>query len=75
VITEGGGKTLMPGLIDAHWHSLMAAMPLSSLMPAGTDCLKLRAGAEAGGALMLGFTIIRDCGRRLPGTEPNHIRG
>src|SRR5690606_20756198 len=23
-IIDGGGRTLMPGLIDAHWHSMMA---------------------------------------------------
>ena len=62
VIIEGGGKTLMPGLIDAHWHSLMAAMPLSTLMTAGTDYLNLRAGTEAGETLMRGFTTIRDLG-------------
>src|SRR5215813_7135616 len=23
VIIDGGGRTLMPGLIDAHWHAMM----------------------------------------------------
>ena len=23
-----GGRTLMPGLIDAHWHAMLAAVPL-----------------------------------------------
>ena len=23
-IIEGGGRTLMPGLIDAHWHAMLA---------------------------------------------------
>src|SRR6516165_5029611 len=23
VLIDGGGRTLMPGLIDAHWHAMM----------------------------------------------------
>ena len=29
---DGGGRTLMPGLIDAHWHSLFSSMPLAKLL-------------------------------------------
>jgi imidazolonepropionase-like amidohydrolase len=28
---DGGGRTLMPGLIDAHYHSMMAALPVSDV--------------------------------------------
>ena len=24
-VIDAGGRTLMPGLIDAHWHTMMAA--------------------------------------------------
>ncbi|MGH7059120.1 MAG: hypothetical protein ACREFH_01935, partial [Stellaceae bacterium] len=27
-LIDGGGRVLMPGLIDAHWHSIFAALPL-----------------------------------------------
>ena len=33
-VIDGGGKTLMPGLIDAHWHSMLAAMGTSQFMAA-----------------------------------------
>ncbi len=62
VIIDGGGKTLMPGLIDAHWHVLMAAVPMNVVMTAGTDYLNLLAGAQAGETLMRGFTTVRDLG-------------
>jgi imidazolonepropionase-like amidohydrolase len=25
-VFDGGGRVLMPGLIDAHWHATFAAM-------------------------------------------------
>jgi imidazolonepropionase-like amidohydrolase len=28
-IIDGGGRTLMPGLIDNHWHAMMAAMGIN----------------------------------------------
>lgn len=61
-LIEGNGHTLMPGLIDAHWHCIMAATPLNVLMTADIGYLDLLAGAEAGKTLMRGFTTIRDCG-------------
>ena len=27
VLINGGGRTLMPGLIDAHWHAMLATTP------------------------------------------------
>ena len=27
-VIDCGGRVLMPGLIDAHWHSIFAALPL-----------------------------------------------
>ena len=27
-IIDGGGRTLMPGLIDAHWHAMLAPLPM-----------------------------------------------
>jgi imidazolonepropionase-like amidohydrolase len=61
-LINGNGHTLMPGLIDAHWHSLMAATPLNALMTTDMGYLNLLAGAEAGKTLMRGFTTVRDLG-------------
>lgn len=59
-VIDGGGRTLMPGLIDAHWHSIMAAMPMMDMMTADVGYINLSAAHEAGKTLMRGFTSIRD---------------
>ena len=57
----GGGRTLMPGLIDAHAHLYLNLEPKVLLDPA-TSKEKLDQTAQASGqaALMSGFTTIRD---------------
>jgi imidazolonepropionase-like amidohydrolase len=59
-IIEGRGRTLMPGLIDAHWHTTMAAVPLQTLLLAPFGYTMIAAGREAGATLMRGFTSVRD---------------
>ena len=61
-IIEGGGRVLMPGLIDAHWHAFMAATPQALLTVAEPAYLQLLAAHEAEATLMRGFTTIRDLG-------------
>jgi imidazolonepropionase-like amidohydrolase len=57
-----GGRVIMPGLIDAHWHTIFAALPLSALFTADIGYIFLAAGAEAERTLMRGFTTVRDLG-------------
>jgi imidazolonepropionase-like amidohydrolase len=59
---EGGGRTLMPGLIDAHWHAFMASTPQMVLMTADPSYLLLLAARQAEATLMRGFTAVRDLG-------------
>ncbi|HWK52047.1 MAG TPA: amidohydrolase family protein, partial [Steroidobacter sp.] len=59
-IVRGEGRTLMPRLIDAHWHAAMAALPLPMLMTADIGYINLVAGKTAGETLMRGFTSVRD---------------
>jgi imidazolonepropionase-like amidohydrolase len=60
-IIDGGGRTLMPGLIDAHWHAaLIRVTPAQSLGDVGYSTLI--AGDEATDTLMRGFTTVRDLG-------------
>ncbi len=60
-IVNGGGRTLMPGLIDNHWHAaLIRVTPAESLGDVGYSTLL--AGAEATDTLMRGFTTVRDVG-------------
>ncbi len=57
---DGGGRTVMPGLIDAHWHAMLAPLPMLELMTADIGFINLAAAAEAERTLMRGFTSIRD---------------
>lgn len=45
-----GGRVIMPGLIDAHWYSLFAALPLSSLMTGDVGYIHLAAAATMNAA-------------------------
>ena len=59
-LVDCGGRVLMPGLIDAHWHAMMAALPLNVLMTADVGYINLVAAEEAKRTLMRGFTSVRD---------------
>jgi imidazolonepropionase-like amidohydrolase len=52
----------MPGLIDAHWHTIFAALPIAALFAADLGYIFLAASAEAKRTLMRGFTTVRDLG-------------
>ena len=57
---DGGGRTLMPGLIDAHAHPTFNTTPLAFAASADPNYLQIRSAVQAGGLLMDGFTSIRD---------------
>lgn len=57
-----GGRVIMPGMIDAHWHAMFAGLPLPVLMQGDSGFITLAAAAEAERTLMRGFTTIRDLG-------------
>ena len=57
----GNGRVLMPGLIDAHWHAMLArTTPAQAFGDVGFN--NLVAGDEATDTLMRGFTTVRDVG-------------
>jgi imidazolonepropionase-like amidohydrolase len=58
----GNGRTLMPGMIDAHAHIMMAAIPMQVAMTADIGYINLVAAKGAERTLMRGFTSIRDMG-------------
>jgi len=62
VLIDGGGRTLMPGLIDMHWHTMLVRPPVAQFLTADVGYLNLIAGAEATDTLMRGFTTVRDMG-------------
>lgn len=60
-IVNANGRTLMPGLIDAHWHAMLAPTTVAeSFGDVGFN--NLVAGDEATDTLMRGFTTVRDVG-------------
>ena len=61
-VIAGGGRVLMPGLIDAHWHTMLVRpTPVAAIM-GDVGFINLMAGAEATDTLMRGFTTVRDMG-------------
>jgi len=61
---QGGGRTLMPGLIDNHVHLFMSASSQAEMLdPAATfETLEAKAANEARLMLLRGFTAARDVG-------------
>ncbi|HEU4651347.1 MAG TPA: amidohydrolase family protein [Croceibacterium sp.] len=61
-VIDGGGRTLMPGLIDNHWHMMFIRPTPAVMLSSPEGYLNFLAGAEANATLMRGFTTVRDVG-------------
>jgi len=61
-VIDGAGRTLMPGLIDAHWHTMLIRPSPEQAIFGDLGFTNLLAGAEARATLMRGFTSVRDLG-------------
>jgi imidazolonepropionase-like amidohydrolase len=61
------GKTLMPGLVDAHVHVIAAMVDLAANAAQPSSLATLRAARVMNGMLMRGFTTVRDLGGAEPG--------
>ena len=59
-VIDGGGRIVMPGMIDAHVHLMMSSLPLTTLMTADIGYITILAAEEANRTLMRGFTSVRD---------------
>jgi imidazolonepropionase-like amidohydrolase len=62
VIVTGGGRTLMPGLIDMHWHTMLVRPTPAQLLTWDIGYGNLVAADEAKDTLLRGFTTVRDLG-------------
>jgi imidazolonepropionase-like amidohydrolase len=60
--STAAGRVLMPGLIDAHWHTTFVAVSAEVALTADPGYLHLMAGREAQRTLLRGFTSVRDAG-------------
>jgi imidazolonepropionase-like amidohydrolase len=59
---DGKGRTLIPGLIDMHWHSAYSSIPMQKGLTLD-HAYHLLIGAKANErALLRGFTTVRDVG-------------
>lgn len=58
----GGGRTLMPGLIDAHTHLMMATLPAAVMLTSDIGFINVAAVKAAHDMLQRGFTSVRDLG-------------
>ena len=61
-VIAGNGRVLMPGLIDAHWHTMLVANPGPGDFQHDATYMAVVAVPEATRALMRGFTSVRDVG-------------
>jgi imidazolonepropionase-like amidohydrolase len=58
----GGGRTLMPGMIDAHTHIMFSTVPQLAVLTSDIGFINVAAVKAANDTLMRGFTTIRDMG-------------
>lgn len=61
-VIAGGGRTLMPGLIDAHWHAMLIRLSPAQAIGGDVGYNNIVAADEATDTLMRGFTTVRDVG-------------
>ncbi len=59
---DGGGRTLMPGLIDAHVHMMFNSLPQIAILTSDIEFVTLASGKAATDMLMRGYTSVRDLG-------------
>lgn len=61
-VIAGGGRVLMPGLSDIHWHAMLVRPTPNQMISNDIGYTTLLASAEARATLMRGFTTVRDMG-------------
>ncbi len=61
-VIQGGGRVLMPGLVDAHAHVSLCSIPVTAALTADPGYLAVHGGLAATETLLRGFTTVRDAG-------------
>jgi imidazolonepropionase-like amidohydrolase len=61
-VINGGGRTLMPGMIDVHWHSVLSNISVAEFMNADIGDITIAGLLGNEQVLMRGFTTVRDIG-------------
>ena len=61
-VFDAGGRTVMPGLIDAHVHATITTMDLAAMARRPLTRMAIEAKASLERMLRRGFTTVRDAG-------------
>ncbi|MCB1971178.1 MAG: amidohydrolase family protein [Geminicoccaceae bacterium] len=61
-VVDGGGRTLMPGLIDSHVHVVLSEVSIPKLEAMPLTLMTAKAMASMRGMIDRGFTSVRDTG-------------
>lgn len=61
-VIDGDGRTLMPGLIDAHVHAVVGRVSFLDLEGLPLTLMTVEAAQALKAMLDRGFTTVRDCG-------------
>ena len=61
-VIDGTGRTVIPGLIDAHWHAAFTEISPAAMMSGDPGYLYAKAVVSARNTLQRGFTTVRDLG-------------
>ncbi len=61
-VIDGGGRTLMPGLIDCHVHVYLSEVNIRNLEHVPLTLMTARAAPLMRGMIDRGFTTVRDTG-------------
>ena len=68
-VIDAKGRTLMPGLIDAHTHIMFVTLSQTAMLVADVGFINVAAVKAAEDMLMRGFTSVRDMGGPIFGLK------
>ncbi|MCH9728956.1 MAG: amidohydrolase family protein [Actinomycetia bacterium] len=61
-VIDGGGRTMLPGLIDAHVHPIVTSMDVTAMINRSQTRIGIEAKTVLERMLRRGFTTVRDAG-------------
>lgn len=61
-VIDGGGRTMIPGMIDAHWHTTYCCAAQTTVITGDILEIAIRGAMGSEDTLLRGFTTVRDVG-------------